>query len=56
MSGWAHKSMIRRLDDAKKGVGMGDMLEKTTAADEPIKKKKKRKKKVQSGRQQRYRS
>ena len=46
MSGWAHKSMIRRLDDAKKGVGMKAMLKKTTAADEPSGKKKKRKKKM----------
>ena len=45
MSGWAHKSMIRRLDDAKKGVGMNQMMAKTKAADEPKPKKVKRKKK-----------
>ena len=40
-----YNSMIQRLDDAKKGVGMQDMLSQTTAADEPKMKKKKRKKK-----------
>ena len=41
----SYNSMIQRLDDAKKGVGMQEMLSKTTAADEPKMKKKKRKKK-----------
>lgn len=40
-----YNSMIQRLDDAKKGVGVQEMLSKTTAADEPKMKKKKRKKK-----------
>lgn len=43
-----YNSMIQRLDDAKKGVGMQDMLSQTTAADEPKMKKKKRKKKIQA--------
>ena len=41
-----YDSMIQRLDDAKKGVGMQEMLSKPTAADEPKMKKKKRKKKM----------
>ena len=43
-----YNSMIQRLDDAKKGVGMQDMLSQTTAADEPKMKKRKNVKKIQA--------